>query len=93
MFLDDLGFRGGSPVVGVEPPVGVEPVEPYERNGRGEWIRTTGLLVPNQDISMTYEHRRMKTQDLRECLVDLDGPRIGGFRAVGPSLDLPFHVG
>ena len=33
----------------VAPIVGVEPVEPViEGIGRGEWIRTTDLLVPNQ---------------------------------------------
>ena len=59
------------------------------RFGRGGRIRTFDLLVPNQEISMTYEHRLLKTQDLHACLVDLDGPRMGGFLAVGPA----FHVG
>ena len=42
---------------------------------------------------MTYEHRLLKTQDLHACLVDLDGPRMGGFLVVGPSLDLLSTLG
>jgi len=33
-----------------------------EKYGRG--IRTTDLLVPNQHLSTTYEHRSLKTRDL-----------------------------
>ncbi len=36
----------------------------FEGFGRGEWIRTTDLLVPNQHISTTYEHRSLKTKEL-----------------------------
>ncbi len=57
-------------------------------NGRGERIRTSGLLVLNQDISTTCEHRRMKIRDLRAGLVDPDGPQNGGFLAVGPGRTL-----
>jgi len=42
---------------------------------------------------MTYQHRLLKTKDLRACLVDLDGLRMGGFLAVGPWLDLLSTLG
>ena|SRR5579862_7281224 len=38
--------------------------------GRGEWIRTTDLLVPNQHISTTYRHRLLKTRDLHALGLD-----------------------
>ncbi len=46
-FVDGWGF-GVCPVVGVEP----EPVKPVDGkgNGRGERIRTSDLLVPNQAL-------------------------------------------
>jgi hypothetical protein len=63
-----------------------------KRNGRGEWIRTTDLLVPNQDISTTYKHRRMKQKDLHVFDLDPAWTLNGGFLAVGPWLDPPFHA-
>ncbi len=38
--------------------------------GRGEWIRTTDLLVPNQEISTTYRHPSVKTQELYVSSLD-----------------------
>src|SRR4051794_23415583 len=61
--------------------------------GRGEWIRTTGLLVPNQDISTTYRHRYMKPQGLRVLLLDPDWTQKWHFPRFGPWLDPAFHVG
>ena len=60
-----------------------------ENDGRGGRIRTFDLLVPKQEISITYEHCLLKKRDLPACLVDLYEPRMGGFLALGPS----FHVG
>jgi hypothetical protein len=42
---------------------------------------------------MTYEHRRMKTQDLRVFDLDPTWTLNGGFRAVGPWLDPGLRVG
>ena len=41
-----------------------------EKVGRGEWIRTTDLLVPNQHISITYRQRSLETQDLHVFCLD-----------------------
>jgi len=68
----------------------------FEKVGRGEWIRTTDLLVPNQQISMTYEHPSLKTQDLHVFDLDhdwtLNGEPVANPAAVGPWLDPDFHV-
>jgi aerobic-type carbon monoxide dehydrogenase small subunit (CoxS/CutS family) len=61
---------GTAPVVGVEPVEPLVGVEPYVDDGRGEWIRTTGLLVPNQALyqaeprpeSLQSTSRRVYTQ-------------------------------
>ena len=42
---------------------------------------------------MTYEHRRMKTQDLRVFDLDPTWTLNGGFSSRGPWLDPAFHVG
>ena len=42
----------------------------FEEFGRGEWIRTTDLLVPNQHLSTTYEHRSLKPKDLYVFFLD-----------------------
>ena len=42
---------------------------------------------------MTYEHRRMKTQDLRAFYLDPTWTLNGGFSRPGPWLDPAFHVG
>jgi hypothetical protein len=59
--------------------------------GRGEWIRTTDLLVPNQGISTTYEHRSLKTQGLHAFCLDptwtLKAKLWANWVTVGPCLD------
>jgi len=52
------------------PDVVVWSLEVFEKFGRGEWIRTTDLLVPNQCISTTYRHRLLKTQELHVFCLD-----------------------
>jgi hypothetical protein len=48
----------------------VQSLQVIEEFGRGEWIRTTDLLVPKQEISITYEHRLLKTQELHVFCLD-----------------------
>jgi hypothetical protein len=55
--------------------------------GRGEWIRTTDLLIPNQEISTTYEHRSLKTQDLRAFCLDPIWTLKANVWRTGPLLD------
>jgi hypothetical protein len=64
---------------------------------RGEWIRTTGLLVPKEDISTTYEHRSLKTKELCAYWLvpiwTLNGEAVANRTLVGPCLDPGFYVG
>jgi hypothetical protein len=60
----------------------------FERKfGRGEWIRTTDLLVPNQHLSTTYEDRSLKIKGLRVfCLGPIWTLKAKAWRT-GPVLD------
>jgi hypothetical protein len=42
----------------------------FEKAGRGKWIRTTDLLLPNQHLSTTYKQRSLKAHDLRAFGLD-----------------------
>jgi hypothetical protein len=75
------------------------PASPTKLLGRREnygtpgWIRTSDLVLRRQKISITYEHRRMKTKDLRVNAVDPIWTLKAIFRRVGPGPDPGFHVG
>lgn len=61
-------------VVKTGEPADQEHAKSKEGFRRGEWIRTTDLPVPNQEISITYEHRPLKKKSCTPSIWTLIGP-------------------